>query len=160
MKRYGAHSAASSTRGPAPSSVWPNLKTARRLAAVWDPLPGLGTYRLPGRTRPRRYRNGLPCRRGRSGRSQALKVVRGWIEVIPQRSAPGSNAVVSGGRSEHCRRRCRRHDADFDCNVPLVIDYVEGDVAGGIQDAVEVVKAGRRPRAACELVQQAAVGIQ
>ncbi len=137
-----------------------DLKTIRRLAAVNEPLPELGAYELLDELGRGGMGTVYRAKHRQLGKIQALKVIHSQSGLTPEIRARFRREVQAIGALKH-PNIIAAHDADFEGDVPyLVMDYVEGESLAEIQKRLKSEGKTVSVGAACELVRQAAVGLQ
>lgn len=137
-----------------------DLQTIRSLAAAVAPRPTLGAYELLEEI----GRGGMGAvyraKHKQLGKIQALKVIQGQAGLTPEIRARFRREVQAIGALEH-RNIISAHAADFEGDVPyLVMDYVEGESLAEVLKRLKLQGQRIPVGAACELVRQAAIGLQ
>lgn len=137
-----------------------DLRTIRSLAAADEPRPTLGAYELLEEI----GRGGMGAvyraKHKQLGKIQALKVIQGQAGLTPEVRARFRREVQAIGALDH-PNIISAHAADFEGDVPyLVMDYVEGESLAEVQQRLKLQGQPIPVGAACELVRQAAVGLQ
>ncbi|MCA9129179.1 MAG: protein kinase [Planctomycetales bacterium] len=137
-----------------------NIETIKRLAAANEPLPELVAYELLDELGRGGMGTVYRAKHRQLGKIQALKIIRGPSKLSPEVRARFRREVQAVGALKH-PNIIAAHDADFEGDVPyLVMDYVEGESLAEIQKRLKSEGKTVGVAAACELVRQAAVGIQ
>lgn len=137
-----------------------DLQTIRRLAAVKEPLPEVGAYELLDELGRGGMGTVYRAKHRQLGKIQALKIIHGPSNLTPEIRARFRREVQAIGALKH-PNIIAAHDADFEGDVPyLVMDYVEGESLAEIQKRLKSEGKTVSVGAACELVRQAAVGLQ
>jgi serine/threonine protein kinase/WD40 repeat protein len=137
-----------------------DLETIRRLAAVKEPLPEVGAYELLDELGRGGMGTVYRAKHRQLGKIQALKIIHGPSKLTPEIRARFRREVQAIGALKH-PNIIAAHDADFEGDVPyLVMDYVEGESLAEIQKRLKSEGKTVSVGAACELVRQAAVGLQ
>ena len=137
-----------------------NLETIRKLAAIQEPLPELGAYELLDELGRGGMGTVYRAKHRQLGKIQALKVIHSHSGLTPEIRARFRREVQAIGTLKH-PNIIAAHDADFEGDVPyLVMDYVEGESLAEVQKRIKSEGKTISVGAACELVRQAALGLQ
>ncbi|MEZ6082130.1 MAG: WD40 repeat domain-containing serine/threonine protein kinase [Pirellulaceae bacterium] len=137
-----------------------NLETIRKLAAVHEPLPELGAYELLDELGRGGMGTVYRAKHRQLGKIQALKVIHSHSGLTPEIRARFRREVQAIGALKH-PNIIAAHDADFQGDVPyLVMDYVEGESLAEVRKRLKSEGKTISVGAACELVRQAALGLQ
>lgn len=138
-----------------------DLNTIRRLAAESDSHPKtVGPYELLEEIGRGGMGSVYRARHRQLGKIQALKIIDSKSGMTPEVRARFRREVQAIGALQH-KHIIAAHDADFEGDVPyLVMDYIAGESLAEVQKRFRGQGETLSIGAACEVVRQAAEGIQ